>query len=482
MRNPTIERAQRALTHPISVAAIVLLLVNDHLLRWRWPSWWTGKIGDVAWLIFAPPLVAVLLAWLAPRAVQRRSARLGWLAFILTGGTFALVKTVPQVHGLFQASYNWLLPWDSMLRRDPTDLLALPALLIAAWVWIQPRFRGATTSLPRHAWLVVSVATLATIANSAAPDLGITCLTVTDDRILAYNTYSYYQLFTSQDGGLNWQTIEVEEAPVDLEGCDTHPPTGWILETPDARYRFVRGERIDRSTDGGQTWQVEIELQNSQARMAYYRKIRASASTEEPYPTDALLDPASGHVIAAMGQDGVLVRTPEDGWRWVPVGNYRFEPPTRLGQIATLLQSELLLAVLLVFLLFNIQYARGTSRWLLPVLIIGWLLWIATTLWRPALQSGYNEFITVFLNIGAGLFTVPLSIFHIVQLIRKKRKLLLWHVLLLIAAGLLFSIPFVGWALGILPQYNAALIISLAITLIFAAAGIYNAVKKGGND
>jgi hypothetical protein len=28
------------------------LLINDHLLREFWPSWWTGKIGDFAWLLF----------------------------------------------------------------------------------------------------------------------------------------------------------------------------------------------------------------------------------------------------------------------------------------------------------------------------------------------------------------------------------------------------------------------------------------------
>jgi hypothetical protein len=296
---------------------------------------------------------------------------------------------------------------------------------------------------------------------------------VADDRILAYNPYSYYQLFSSQDGGLNWQTIEVEEAPVDLEGCDTHPPTGWILETPDARYRFVRGERIDQSTDGGQTWQVELELQNSQARMAYYRKIRASASTEEPYPTDALFDPASGHVIAAMGQDGVLVRTPEDGWRWVAVGHYRFEPPRHLSQIATLLQGELWLALLLVVLLFNVWHAHSASRWLLIVLGIGWLLWGLTGLWRPALQGGYDEFITLALLLGTSLFTLPLSIYYIIRLIRHKQGISWRGVLLALAGGLLFITFYGVWGFNILPHYSTAEIGALIIALVFCLIGLY---------
>ncbi len=476
MQNPTVKRAQQALTHPITITALCVLLINDHFLRWRWPSWWTGKVGDAAWLIFAPPALVLLLGWLAPGTRRWRTQYLGGFAFGLTSVIFALVKTLPAAHALFQQSYNRLLPWDAMLRRDPTDLLALPALLIAAWVWTRPHLHRPTRALPRRAWIVLSLATLATIANSAAPDPGIMCLDVKEGHIEAYNLYSYYEIFVSRDGGLTWRATDVETALVDLEGCATHPPTAWILETPEAQYRFVRGEHIARSIDDGQTWQVEIELERSQARMAYYRKIRA-ASTEETYPADAVWDPETRHVIAALGHDGILVRTPEDGWRWIAVGSYRFEPPTHVDQIAMLLQSELLLAVFLVFLLFNTWYARGTNRWLLPVLVIGWVLWLLTALWRPALQSGYSEFITVLLNVGTGLFVVPLSIFHIVQIFCKKHRIRLWNVLLMIAAGLLLITPYVGWALGVLPQYNMALIVALVIAPIFAATSIHLSIR-----
>lgn len=478
MRNPTLERARWALTHPVSIAAIVALLINDHLLRWRWPSWWTGKIGDVAWLIFAPFALALLLSWLAPRSLRQRPKHIGGFAIVSTGVIFALVKTLPAAHAIFQRVYNGLLPWDSMLRRDPADLLTLPALLIAAWVWTRPRLRRQERSRPRRAGIMISLAMLATIANSAAPDPGITCLDVQDGRIEAYNIYSYYEIFVSRDGGLTWQVTDVETTPPDLNGCESHPPTAWILETPDAHYRFVRGKRIARSTDGGQTWQVEIELESNQARMAYYRKKRASVSTKTTYPADAIWDPESRHVIAAMGHEGVLVRTPQEGWRWIAVGSYRLEPPTHLDQIATLLLSELWLGLLLIALMFNTWCARGTSRWLIPVLIIGWVLWLLTALWKPALKSGYDGFITVFLDIGTGLLVAPLSIFHIVQLFRGKRIIQWWNVVLMIAAGLLFIIPYVGWALDLLPRYNIAIIVALAIALIFTATSVYFCIRR----
>lgn len=55
-------RAARCLTHPLTMAAVILLLVNDHWLRWHYPSWLTGKLGDFTWLMFAPFIAAAVLA------------------------------------------------------------------------------------------------------------------------------------------------------------------------------------------------------------------------------------------------------------------------------------------------------------------------------------------------------------------------------------------------------------------------------------
>ena len=45
-----------ALTHPATVAAVVVLLLNDALFKSLWPdSWVTGKLSDLAWVVFASP-------------------------------------------------------------------------------------------------------------------------------------------------------------------------------------------------------------------------------------------------------------------------------------------------------------------------------------------------------------------------------------------------------------------------------------------
>lgn len=58
-------RAASALTHPATLAALAALLVNDIALKRAWPDAWAmGKLSDLAWMIFAPPLLAYLLSFL----------------------------------------------------------------------------------------------------------------------------------------------------------------------------------------------------------------------------------------------------------------------------------------------------------------------------------------------------------------------------------------------------------------------------------
>ena len=130
----TVERALASLAHPITIAAIILLLVNDHVLRILWPSWLTGKLGDVAWLAFAPIVLAALLAPFLPR---RGNAAMV-IAMASVGLVFALGNTVPAFLALILRSLEWLSGIPFRLQLDPTDLLTLPALALAWYVWRQP--------------------------------------------------------------------------------------------------------------------------------------------------------------------------------------------------------------------------------------------------------------------------------------------------------------------------------------------------------
>ena len=44
----------RALRHPIVVANVVLLVINDHWLKQACPGWFSGKLSDAAFMVLAP--------------------------------------------------------------------------------------------------------------------------------------------------------------------------------------------------------------------------------------------------------------------------------------------------------------------------------------------------------------------------------------------------------------------------------------------
>jgi K+ transporter len=122
--------------HPVALVAVLLLVVNDWVLKAQFPGVATGKISDVAGLIFAPVvltaafgLVSKLLRVRDPYLTHRRLV----LAIAATGVTFAAVKLSPDAA---EALANALghLGRRASIALDRTDLLTLPSLLIAYWI------------------------------------------------------------------------------------------------------------------------------------------------------------------------------------------------------------------------------------------------------------------------------------------------------------------------------------------------------------
>jgi hypothetical protein len=152
------------LAHPVSVAGIGLLLLNDHVLKAEYGTWLTGKLSDVAGLVFAPALLAVVVAVLAPTARPRTVAT---ASCATVGLAFALVKATTT--GAAVASAAWTaIVGPSVVRVDVTDLLALPALALTWWGFRQAQrrpFSGRVAYTLRLA-VVLPIAVLATAATT----------------------------------------------------------------------------------------------------------------------------------------------------------------------------------------------------------------------------------------------------------------------------------------------------------------------------
>ena len=140
-----------ALLHPVALAAIGVLLLNDHVLKDAAPGLVTGKLSDIAGLAFFP--LVLLGTWEVVRSAIGRwngpSVQALALSVVVTAIAFGLVKTTALAAGAFATTLGaaqWaigvalaagqgsseLVP--ALVVRDPTDLVALPAVLIAAWI------------------------------------------------------------------------------------------------------------------------------------------------------------------------------------------------------------------------------------------------------------------------------------------------------------------------------------------------------------
>ncbi|GIJ77040.1 hypothetical protein SAMN05443287_101217 [Micromonospora phaseoli] len=335
------------LVHPVTVAATALLVLNDQVLKAAYPGWLTGKLSDVAGLVMAPPLLAVVLALLLAGCgrlpVLRRTVRvagpgsgrasadlLAAGSVFLVGVGFTAVKATPE--GAATASAAWsVVNGPSVILADGTDLLALPALGLAWWTW---RSAAARPSLVR--WLrmvavlvVLPIAGLGVVATSAP---------VQDDAVTMYewqgvtvvgigNAYhgsrEPYMWWIGADDGSTFS--ELPEGGYEL--FSAQPPPAASGEDCSARdadhcFRIVPGRlAVQESRDGGATWRVAWQIDDD-ARERLGATMPGMRDVQEYLSSRALLvreQPDGGVVVlVANGRDGFARR--DSAGRWERIG------------------------------------------------------------------------------------------------------------------------------------------------------------------
>ncbi len=308
MTNLLLDRSLRVLAHPLTVTAAGVLAVNALVLQPLVPSWWTGKIGGMAWLLVAPWLVLAVWAAILP---ERFRARGPWAEGVLglVAASYALVKAVPGVNAWVVTTIEGF-GFRPKLALDVSDLLALPVVVLAYGLWRAtadaPARHAPVARPPRGRRLALALAVVAVMADSPGPqDFGPRCLIARDGMVRAYSLTSqigYFQtggsmvwrsVYVSTDGGQSWTEEAVEaEAPQVDEPC---PQVTWPADMGDEQgaLYYVQGQGVYASIDGGVTLTLEQRLDTAYS---------------------SLLDPDSGSLIIAAGEDGLFVRTPDGEW------------------------------------------------------------------------------------------------------------------------------------------------------------------------
>ena len=420
---------------------------------------------------------------------------------------FAAAKTIPAVHALTAAAWSALVGWQGSLRLDPTDLLALPGLLIGAWVW--SRAEDSPLNLRPLAYVIAALGLVGTLASDGPyyswVDRGVTCLFQRGDSLVTvgplegvyeftggmngeeeYVLEQWWDEFTSTDGGLTWQHARLDDDPALYPECE---PTTALTNpaNPMIQYRWQPEETIEQSADGGRTWTLAYDLAvlRQTVRISYNH----GKSGYAPGPLTGIVDATTGNLVLAMSWDGVLVRTLQGEWHWVDVGRYGLADIQNLSRLGGILFFEWWMACALIFLIITSSTAYIRQRLIQPLrrraLITGWLGWGTVFLGFAYMHFGQIDQATGTTGINgllcSGLLSLILLIFIAIPLsldalwdIARNFRRQAGHIFLSgLGVGMLYLFPLILWTQGTIPNYLTALIFSLILTL----AGLFAAYK-----
>jgi len=473
--------ARAWLVHPVTLLAVAVLLVNDHLLKATHPGVVTGKLSDVAGLVVVPPILACALALVLRRGVAA-------VALTVTGVGFVAVKAFAP--GAAVASAVWsAVSGPSVVRADLTDLVALPALGLAWWAW--SRARHQRVDLPRRigVLVVLPIAALAVAATSAPEYPDAIAVTARDGMLFtgqgdAYREGRRVEIWqASEDGGRTWRHPDEGENTVlaALSTVDVTARMGCVPDEPTHCYRAVPEHlMVEETTDGGTTWTVSWQVTDNQREVL----ARSFDGLDDPavYLSSnslAVQSVPDGHaVVVANGRDGFARRDADGRWERIGFATTRYggtRPPAPLEPDPrnTLWREAALMALAGLFVV-GIGGWRGSRRGSVAVgLFLGALGAGAGLVMIGALSSLSNDdlFGVLFAAAGVtgGLVAALVGGVGTLGMAAGTRDLPARWAWLIVGLGVVVALTgfavFVGWVNDLYPYRVAgpdALVVTLA--------------------
>ena len=364
------QRCASALMHPVTLGALAVLLMNDLVFKALWPGAWVpGKLSDLAWMTFAPPVLAYILSFaMLGRAQAQRAAYVAAYAGLPL--LYVAFNTFQPVHDVILHVLGFVGGDGPRSPLDPTDSIVIPVAMAAAiWVWSRPPLE-AQSIRARLALLTATAAALASVASSYDFDRGIERVGRTASGALG--TKFFGGSYESMDGGLTWgkagQDWVVLETRKLMELGEKEPSgifsNGDILIT--AHEVLSSGEVVysfEYLQGGGNRWMQALDKREIVDQVIATR------------PLDFFYDGRSGNLILAMGLQGVVVIAPDGTTTQVAVGrhsptDFSFWSKTRTffgsqasGETAVYTGLAFLLAFSFAALALAASAASKSARW-----------------------------------------------------------------------------------------------------------------------
>jgi hypothetical protein len=502
----------RALSHPLTLTSIGLLVLNDHALKQIYPSVLTGKLSDFAGLFFFPYLLAFFLS-LGLNWTRISSRGTAIFSFGLTIFWFTAIKTWQPANLWTAALASRILGYPTQITLDPSDLIALTVLWPSWQLWKHIDNQKVLTS--RFTYLALGFASLATMATQPClPQVRILKVVVMEQKFYTkgfyeYTTDSFMDQIQVSKTGKDWTAIEESEVPetvrAKLAEPANYPETICVPDQPNICYRTGKPDQLEMSEDGGNTWKtgwrIPIGRRTYMERYLSSKLLSCKKSPDEG-PYDLALIPQNGGniLVAAMGNEGVLVKNLDGTWERVGMLNAEPTPFQGDGNLFVLLfetATWIALAAISwqIFSFWGISLsiqgedAKKQRRQARAPLWLGIVISVVSILSLPFLVNirGFGEALLFFMIALAiiSFFTGSLISWNraikgtpYTDMARKIRT-----VSMLIPWGIFPGawLPYLGWAYGIVPVYALALILSLILTvlsIVYARIKILQVVNK----
>lgn len=478
------------LAHPVTLLSLTTLLVNDHVLKARFPGPVTGKLSDAAGLVLLPPLLSALFALYSKK-------RTVVAPVLVTGVGFVAVKAIPAVAGLASAGWSAVVG-RSVIRADLTDVLVLPALGIALWVGRRARATrpGSARAGAAVTLVLLPLATLAVAATSAPEYPESKELWVRDGRVLAGERNAYHesadadQWRTSDDGGRTWKTVYPHEFDVaSMRGSADQLTQSCVPDASDHCYRVVAGHlAVEETTDGGASWNVAWRVSDEQRNRLGRRYSGIDDVARDISSRAVVVVPRTGGhtVVVANGRDGYAFRGVDGTWERIGFGSQQYGngdvSPDRVVPLEarSLVDAAPEIAVGVAGSLLALAIAAAVAHWpvrrwvgiaIVPVFAAGALIAFGGAIWY---RNGPNDRWISFLPIVLGFFLAVATVGTLVvtavttRLMDWKRAVLMT----LVAVGGAVAVPLIyrGWADDAL-SYRTAGLSALGVTVVVLVCG-----------